>query len=109
MIFKRSTVTSLAAIAATVAVMSAAAPAEAKDWKRAMDRHDAAAEPSKFTPKGGNPQWDFDLDTVVNDLEWRQRTAQRLRELRRNREEPQQRGSNQLADREAPSRLRFSF
>jgi len=109
MIFKRSTVTSLAAIAATIAVMSAATPADAKDWKRAMDRHDAAAKLSKYTPRGGNPQWDFDLQTVVNDMQWRQRTAQRLRSLRRPGVERQQREPSQLADREAPARLRFSF
>lgn len=109
MIFKRSTATSIAAIAATIAVVAAASPADAKDWKLAMDRHDAAAELSKFEPNGGNPQWDFDLETVVNDLEWRQRTAQRLRNLRRPGIEPQQRETNQLADRQALPRLRFSF
>jgi hypothetical protein len=103
MILKISNFTSMAVIAAA-ACMAAAAPVDAKDWNRSMNRHYSAAEESRFTPRGDNPQWGFSLDTVVNDMEWRARTVQMLRSLPKPGSEPQE--PRQIADR---PELRFSF
>jgi len=103
------TITFAAAIAAVGTAFVTATPAEAIDWRLAVERHYEAAEEAKFVPHGGNPQWDFDLDTVVNDMEWRRRTAEMLRSLPKPSVDPQSSGSNQLADRPEPPRLRFSF
>ncbi|MEO3431456.1 hypothetical protein AAFN88_21540 [Pelagibius sp. CAU 1746] len=99
---------SAAAIAAAAFAITAGS-AEAKDWLRSMDRHYSAAEATKFTPKGDNPQWDFDLDTVVNDMAWRARTASMLRTLPRPGASLRNDAPDQVADREEPPRLRFRF
>lgn len=105
-----SKVVSAAGIAAA-AFFIAAGPVEAKDWLRSMDRHYAAAEAAKYTPKGENPQWDFDLNSVVNEMAWRARTASMLRNLPRpgaslRNDAPNQ---DQVADREESPRLQFRF
>ncbi|GAB4223786.1 MAG: hypothetical protein Tsb0032_26980 [Kiloniellaceae bacterium] len=101
-----------AAIAATAAFAAAgpgAGSAEAKDWLKALERNEKAAEAVKYQPKGKNPQWDFDLNTVVNDVNWRARTASMLRDLPRPGDPRRRAQPNQLADRPEPSRLQFRF
>jgi hypothetical protein len=108
MLIQLSKVVSAAGIAAA-ALVFAAAPAEAKDWQRSMDRHDTAAEATKYTPKGDNPQWDFDLNTVVNDMAWRSRTASMLRTLPRPGASLRNNAPDQVADGQEPPRLKFRF
>ncbi len=95
--------------AAAIAVIAAAGSAEAKDWLRAMEKHEKAADATKYVPKGENPQWDFDLNTVVNDMNWRARTASMLRNLPRPGATVRGAQPNQVADREEPARLQFRF
>lgn len=98
-----------AAVTATVSLL-AAAPADARDWRQSVQRHYAAAEEARYTPKGGNPQWGFTLDNVVSDMEWRARTSSMLRTLPKPGTQPDSaQPVNQLADRPEPPRLRFSF
>ena len=99
----------MAAIAVATTTIVAAGPSEARDWRHSVERHYKAAEASKFTPNGGNPQWDFDLQTAVNDLAWRARTAAMLRDLRKPGEERRERRPSQLADGEEPQPLQFRF
>lgn len=108
MLVQLSKVVSAAGIAAA-AFFIAAGPAEAKDWLRSMDRHYTAAEEAKYTPKGDNPQWDFDLNTVVNDMAWRSRTASMLRTLPRPGASLRNDAPDQVADREESPRLQFRF
>jgi len=108
--FVLPTVTFAAAIAAASTIFAASAPAEAIEWRLAVERHYKAADEAKLVPRGDNPQWDFNLNTVVNDMQWRQRTAEMLRDLPKPGVAREDDGSNQLADRPEPSRpLRFSF
>lgn len=111
MFIQLSKVTAAAAIAVTVLLLAAAGPAEAKDWLKALERNEKAAEAVKYVPKGPNPQWDFNLTTVVNDMNWRARTASMLRNLPRPGETRRAAQPDQLADREeeAPARLQFRF
>ncbi|MGF1592821.1 MAG: hypothetical protein ACFCUW_06050 [Kiloniellaceae bacterium] len=109
MFSKLTKIASTAAVAATFVLVAAATPADAKDWRHSMDRHYDAAEQNRYVPKGDNPQWGFTLDTVVADMEWRQRTSHMLRHLPKPSTEPAARRSNQLADRPATSSLRFAF
>jgi hypothetical protein len=108
MISKLTKIASTATAAATF-VLAAAMPADAKDWRSSMDRHYDAAEQKRFVPQGDNPQWGFTLDTVVADLEWRQRTSHMLRDLPKPSTDPATRQPNQLADRPETSSLRFAF
>lgn len=111
MFSKLSKISAVAAVAVTAALVANSGLAEAKDWRSSLDRHYTAAEAAKHTPKGKNPQWNFNLGTVVNDMAWRTRTASMLR----NAPKPsaptryRQRESNQLADRPEQQRLPFSF
>lgn len=106
---KLTKVLSAAALAATASLV-AAAPADARDWRQSVQRHYSAAEEAKYTPKGDNPQWDFNLATVMNDMQWRSRTASMLRDLPKPGDKPRgAQPANQLADRPEPPRLRFSF
>ncbi len=98
-----------AAIAIAASSIAAAGPSEAKDWLRAVKRHYQAAEENRFVPNGENPQWNFDLDTVVNDMEWRARTAAMLRDLPKPGERTDAAQPGQLADSEEPQPLRFRF
>jgi len=103
---KLTKVLSAAALAATASLL-AAAPADARDWRQSVQRHYSAADEAKYTPKGDNPQWGFTLGTVVNDMEWRARTASMLRDLPKPGTQPRSaQPANQLADRPA---LRFAF
>lgn len=105
MISKLSKISAVAAIALT----AAAGSAEAADWLSALERNEKAAEANKYVPKGENPQWDFDLETVVNDMNWRARTAGMLRNLPRPGATVRSAQPDQLADREEPARLQFRF
>lgn len=107
MFSKLSKICAAAAIVFSAAL--AAAPAEAKDWLRAMDRHDSAAQAAKYKPKGDNPQWNFDLGTVVNDVAWRARTASMLRNAPKPGASVRTTAPSQLADRPEPRRLQFRF
>ncbi|MEQ8353920.1 MAG: hypothetical protein RH942_00170 [Kiloniellaceae bacterium] len=102
-------VPSIAAVAVAALTMTAAGPSAAGDWRHSVERHYSAAKAAKYTPRGDNPRWDFDLETVVNDMEWRARTAAMLRDLpkpgARDRDAP----SSQLADRPERRRLPFRF
>ncbi|GAB4369465.1 MAG: hypothetical protein Kow00114_29240 [Kiloniellaceae bacterium] len=99
-----------AAVFAAAAFLVAAQPADARDWRQSMQRHYSAAEEAKYTPKGDNPQWDFNLGTVMNDMEWRARTATMLRDLPKPGETPRHDAPDgQLADRPEPPRFRFAF
>ena len=109
MTFTLTKLTSAAAAAALITLVAAAAPADAKDWRRSLDKHYAAAEQNKYVPRGDNPQWDFSLDTVVADMEWRQRTARMLRDLPKPSSDPIIRQPDQLADRPEQPTLRFAF
>jgi hypothetical protein len=99
-----------AALAVTFLALAAAGPAEARDWLTALERHEEAAAAGTGWPRGENPQWDFDLQTMMNDMKWRARTASMLRELpkpsaeARDGEHP-----SQLADKPETPRLKFSF
>lgn len=93
------------AVGAAVFFFTAAGLAEAKDWRLSMDRHDAAAK----TIEDEGLEWGFTLNEVVADMAWRQRTAEILRNTPRPSSEPNARSSGPLADRPAPSRLRFAF
>ncbi len=108
MFVQLSKAVSAAAIAAAAFVV-AAGPAEARDWMRSMERHYTAAEAAKYTPKSDNPQWDFDLNTVVNDMAWRARTASMLRNLPRPGASVRNDAPDQVADREESPRLQFRF
>jgi hypothetical protein len=108
MFVQLSRVVSAAGITAA-AFFLAAGPAEAKDWLRSMDRHYTAAEAAKYTPKGDNPQWDFNLNTVVNEMAWRNRTAAMLRTLPRPGASVRTAAPDQVADREEPPHLQFRF
>ena len=99
----------IAAIAAAAIVVVATGPSEARDWLRSVERHYKAAEAEKFTPNGENPQWDFDLQTAVNDLAWRARTAAMLRDLPKPGLERNSARPSQVADGEQPARPRFRF
>ena len=99
----------IAAIAAAVIVLVATGASEARDWRRAVERHYKAAEAEKFTPNGENPQWDFDLQTTVNDMAWRARTAAMLRDLPKPGVEREESAPSQLADSEEPRPLQFRF
>jgi hypothetical protein len=98
-----------AALTAAVTTTLAAVPAEAIDWHRAVERHYEAAETATFEPRTENPQWDFDLETVINDMEWRQRTAKMLRGLPKPSTERPESSGEQLADRPEQPPLRFAF
>ena len=100
---------SAAAAAALISLIAAATPADAKDWRLSVQRHYDAEAEARFVPKGDNPQWDFSLDTVVADMEWRQRTARMLRPLPKPSADPIAHESGQIADRPEPPTLRFSF
>ena len=108
MLVQLSRVVSAAGITAA-AFFIAAAPVEAKDWLRSMDRHDTAAEAAKYTPKGDNPQWDFNLSSVVNEMAWRARTASMLRNLPRPGASLRNDAPDQVADRDESPRLQFRF
>lgn len=97
------------AVGAAVFIVAAASPAAAKDWRSSMDRHYEAAEETRYVPKAATPEWDFTLDEVVADMEWRQRTAEVLRGTPRPNTDPNEAGRGQLADRPETSRLRFAF
>lgn len=99
---------SIAAGAAALLAIAAAAPAAAKDWRQSVANHYEAAELARFVPRGDNPQWDFTLDTVMDDMAWRQRTARMLRQAPKPGVAPEG-DSRQLADRPEPTALRFSF
>ncbi len=100
----------LAALAVTIVALASAGSAEARDWLTALERHEAAAAASQFEPKGDNPKWDFDLQTMMNDMKWRARTASMLRELPKPSAEARDGGHpSQLADRPETPRLKFSF
>lgn len=90
-------------------LVAAAAPAAAKDWRRSIDNHYAAAEETKYVPRGDNPQWGFTLDTVMEDMAWRQRTATMLQRAPKPGSNPALRQSNQLADRPEQPTFRFAF
>ncbi|MGD1878465.1 MAG: hypothetical protein ACFB13_13320 [Kiloniellaceae bacterium] len=108
MSFKLTRFISAAAIAAA-AILVASAPADAKDWRRSVDRHYSAAEETKYVPRGDNPQWDFNLETVVADMAWRARTAAMLRNLPKPSAEPDDaEPANQLAD-DSPEQPAFRF
>ncbi len=109
MFSKLSMTSAAAAIVLSAAFASHAGAAEAKNWLRSMDRHYTAAEATKYTPKGDNPQWDFDLNTVVNDMAWRSRTASMLRNLPRPGASLRNDAPDQVADRQEPPRLQFRF
>ena len=100
---------SAAAAAAVISILVAATPADAKDWRLSVQRHYDAEEEARYVPKGGNPQWDFTLDTVVADMEWRQRTARMLHNLPKPSSDPIVREPGQLADRPEPPTLQFAF
>lgn len=108
MLSKISMTSAVAAIAVSATLAVTATPADAKDWLRAMDRHYDAAEATKYTPKGDNPQWNFDLSTVVEDMAWRSRTARMLRDAPKPGATVRS-GTPQLADRPEPRRLQFRF
>jgi len=95
------------AVGAAVFSPAATAPVAAKDWRSSMDRHYEAAEAARYIPKADTPEWNFTLNEVVADMEWRQRTAETLRGAPRPGTETN--GSGQLADRPEPTRLRFAF
>lgn len=107
--FTSSRVVPAAAFAAAVTATLATAPAEAIDWHRAVERHYDAAEAAAYEPRTENPQWDFDLDTVINDMEWRRRTAKMLRGLPKPSTARPESSSGQIADRPEPPRLLFAF
>jgi len=109
MYFNRTKITSAAAAAATVMLVAATAPADAKDWRRTVDNHYSAAEEAKYVPRGDNPQWGFTLDTVMEDMAWRQRTASMLRRAPKPSSDPVLRQSGQLADRPEQPTFRFAF
>ncbi|WP_193368090.1 hypothetical protein [Pelagibius marinus] len=109
MFSKLSMTCAAAAIVISAACSIQAGAAEAKDWLRTMERHDTAAQAAKYTPKGDNPQWDFDLNTVVNDMAWRNRTASMLRNLPRPGASLRKDAPDQVADREESPRLQFRF
>lgn len=110
-LFRLPTAVAIAVAASSIAASSiaAAGPSEPRDWLRAVKRHYQAAEENRFVPNGENPQWDFDLDTVVNDMEWRARTAAMLRGLRKPGDQVEEVQPKQLADGEEPTRLQFRF
>lgn len=108
MLSKLSMTGAVAAIAFSAALTATATPAAAKDWLRAMDRHYNAAEETKYTPKGDNPQWNFDLNTVVEDMAWRSRTARMLRDAPKPGATVRS-GVPQLADRPESRRLQYRF
>lgn len=108
MYFTIAKVSSVAAAAAMIAAV-AAAPADARDWRRSVDRHYDTVEETRYVPSGDNPQWGFTLDTVVADMAWRERTARLLRDLPKPGVEPAARDSEQIADRPAAPKFRFSF
>ena len=99
---------SIAAGAAALLAIAAAAPAAAKDWRQSVANHYEAAELARFVPRGDNPQWDFTLDTVMDDMAWRQRTARMLRQAPKPGLLPES-DTRQLADRPEPTAPRFSF
>jgi hypothetical protein len=109
MSFKLFRVPAAAAIAVASVVIATAGTAEARDWLRAIERHYEAAEAAKYTPKGDNPQWDFGLDTVVNDMAWRARTARMLRNLPKPGQERRAPEPSQLADRPETAAPNFRF
>ena len=104
----RTSISIAAGAAALIAVAATAAPAAAKDWRQTVANHYEAADLARFVPRGDNPQWDFTLDTVMDDMAWRQRTARILRQAPKPGLAPET-GTRQLADRPEPSTLRFSF
>ena len=107
---KITRILAIAALAGTTSLL-ATSPAEARDWRQSVDRHYSAADEAKYTPRGDNPQWDFSLNTVVNDMAWRERTAEMLRGLQRpgQRDRVAQEADDETADRPEPSRFRFAF
>ena len=109
MFFRFPRISTVAAIAAVTVVTIAAAPAEARDWLRSVERHYDASEANRYVPRGDNPQWDFNLNTMVNDMAWRTRTAAMLRDLPTPGERQSDEASSQLADSPAPESPRFRF
>ena len=109
MFSKLPRISAVAAIAAVTAVNLAAGPTEARDWLRSVERHYSASEANRYVPKGDNPQWDFNLNTMVNDMAWRTRTAAMLRDLPTPGEWRSDEAPGQQADSPALESPRFRF
>lgn len=102
-------ITVAAAGAAFLALTALAETSDAKDWRRSVDSHYDAVDQARYVPRGDNPQWNFTLDTVVSDMDWRQRTARMLRNLPKPSSDPAVGSTHQLADRPEPQSFRFAF
>lgn len=100
--FSRRFIGKAAAITAALTIVSSTAMAD--DWSTAMDRHYSAAEETRFLPKAG-AQWGFSLSAMMNDLEWRKRTAAALRNQRRPSVTTQTQRYRQLVEEAEPRRL----
>lgn len=102
-------ITIAAAGAAFLALTALAETSDARDWRRSVDNHYDAVNEARYVPRGDNPQWNFTLDTVVSDMDWRQRTARMLRDLPKPSGDPAVESTPQLADRPEPQSFRFAF
>src|SRR3546814_9727723 len=98
-----------AASAAFLASTALAERSDAREWRRRVDNHYDAVSEARYVPRGDNPQWNFTLDTVVSDMDWRQRTARMLRDLPKPSGDPAVGSAPQLADRPEPQSFRFAF
>ncbi len=104
--FSKPVIGTVAAIAAVLAISSS--PALADDWDTRMDRHYTEAERTKYHPKEGS-EWGFSLSTMMNDMEWRKRTAATLRNLPRPSVTPQTQRHRQLVEEKAEGRRLSAF
>jgi len=109
MSFPLTKITIASAAAAFIALTAVAETVDAKDWQRSVDNHYSAAEEAKYVPRGDDPQWGFTLDTVMEDMAWRQRTASMLRSAPKPGSDAVLRQPGQLADRPEQPTFRFAF
>lgn len=90
--------------AVSIAVTIFASPVAATDWLRAMERHEAAAK-AAIVEEAAKGEWGFTLSTVMNDMEWRKRTAATLRAQRQSTFTPPTSDYRQLVEEPEPRRL----
>lgn len=104
--FSKPVIGTVAAIAAILIVSSS--PVVAEDWDTRMDRHYTEVERTKYQPKQGS-EWGFSLSKVMNDMEWRKRTAAALRSLPRPSVTPETQRYRQSVEKKAEPRRLSAF
>lgn len=100
--FSKRIIGTAAAVTTALAIFSS--PVLAEDWIKAMERHDAAAAANKAEARSDG-QWGFTLSAVINDAEWRQKTAAALRKQPRPSVTAQTQRYRQLVEKTEPRYL----